>query len=196
MTSFLKSIQFALSGLKTALLSERNFRIQWLCAFLIILLNNLYSFTYIEKIIFSIVISAVLSLELINTAIEAICDMHGTAPCQIKKEIKDFAASAVFLSSLASLFVFFLILSESIESLVMDAMMRPFAWISLALIAIIGFFLSLSQKFDRILFFPAFLLLIFHAIITLQGDFNIYVFLLSLGFHAGYILSYFRNENA
>jgi diacylglycerol kinase len=93
-------ISHAIVGLRYTLRSQSSFRIQ-LFLIAIILLLNLIEFNLFNLIISLIFITIILSLELINTAIEKVCDFIQPAQDPRIKIIKDISAGAVFLSCIS-----------------------------------------------------------------------------------------------
>jgi len=103
MKKFLKSFGFAIEGVLEFFLYERNARIQLAVAIIAIILGAVFKISQSEwlMIIFSIVL--VLSLEMINSAIEKLCDMVTKDFHPGIKRIKDTAAGAVLVSAVFSL---------------------------------------------------------------------------------------------
>lgn len=95
MARFLKSLRYALHGVKKAATSERNFRLQVVAGIVVVVAGFVFGLNRTEWLILIFWIVAVLSAELFNSAIEQICNqMHVGYHPGIKK-IKDFAAGAV-----------------------------------------------------------------------------------------------------
>ena len=103
--SLIKSFQFAFEGIKTAITSGRNFRIQLTLGFLASILAFILNFSPTEWTILVITIASVLILELINTALESIVDIVSPEIRPEAKIAKDIAAASVLMASLASLLV-------------------------------------------------------------------------------------------
>lgn len=101
--SLAKSFGFASEGLKAAFLKGRNFRIQIILGILAIIFGIVLRLNSSEWLDLIIVVSFVLILELINTAIEAIIDLVSPSIHEKAKMAKDVAAAAVFLASLTSI---------------------------------------------------------------------------------------------
>ena len=85
--------------------SERNFQIE-----VFALLVNLFLIVYlkvstVDAAIILVVCFAVLSLEILNTCVEKICDIIQPNFDQRIKIIKDMAAGSVFLMAMASVVV-------------------------------------------------------------------------------------------
>jgi undecaprenol kinase len=99
MSAFLKSFVFAIRGIGTGF-GERNFRLH-LLAFITVLAAGLYF--KIEKYEWLIILgmsALVLSLELVNTAIERLCDLYSKEQDERIKKIKDLAAGAVLIAAI------------------------------------------------------------------------------------------------
>jgi len=101
--SFYKSLNHAWSGLKVIFHDERNFRRDLVIALCVIIAGILFNISHFEWIAISLVISAVLISEALNSVIEAICD---TISCDFRLNIKyakDVSAGAVLVSALVSI---------------------------------------------------------------------------------------------
>ena len=103
--AFHKSVGNSIIGLIWMLKSERNFQLEVLA-----LLANLFLIVYLElnttdAVLILIVCFAVLSLEILNTCAEKICDLIQPVYDERIKIIKDIAAGSVVLMAMASLFV-------------------------------------------------------------------------------------------
>ncbi len=97
--SFFKSQGHARNGIKLILKNERNFRIDLIFAFFVILAGLILRVSHFDWIALSLVISMVFISETINSAIEALCD---TVSLEYKVNIKyakDVSAGAVLVSS-------------------------------------------------------------------------------------------------
>ena len=104
MKRFLKSVSFALSGIRAVFKSERNFKIH-IVAMVIVILMGLYleisSQTW-GLVIFSI--GFVLIAELFNTAVERLGDETSNGKQRQRvKNAKDISAGAVLISALTAL---------------------------------------------------------------------------------------------
>lgn len=100
MGSLIKSVGFAVRGVKQMVLKERNFKIHLVVSFIIIVAGIILNFTYLEWLIVLLLVAMVLSAEIFNSAIEGVCDLlnkklklkyHETT------EVRDYAAAAVLL---------------------------------------------------------------------------------------------------
>lgn len=105
MSNFIKRVGFAIAGLKVFFKGEQNGRIQLAIAFLVIVSGMFTGLSSIDWCIILLCIALVLSLEMVNTAIERICNMQTTEFHPSIKIIKDVAAAAVLWSALISAIV-------------------------------------------------------------------------------------------
>jgi diacylglycerol kinase len=98
----LKAFIDAFNGLKYFFLHERNGKIQLAIAVMAILLAVYVGASAGEWIVILLCIGIVLSLEMMNTAVEKLCDVVQEDYHPFIKIIKDVAASAVLWSSIVS----------------------------------------------------------------------------------------------
>lgn len=103
-TNFLKSVSFALNGLKLVW-QERNFKIHIVIATITIIFGFIFKLQSIEWAIILICIAAVLSLEIINTAIEYLVNLIEPNYNPKAGAIKDLAAGAVLVFSIISIII-------------------------------------------------------------------------------------------
>lgn len=94
-----KTFENAIRGIVYCLKNERNMRIHVVVAFYVILLSFFLGLSSIERALIFATISAVLSAEMFNTAIERIVDLIVADYNSIIKIIKDIAAGAVFITT-------------------------------------------------------------------------------------------------
>jgi len=100
--SFFKSQGHARNGLKLIFRNERNFRIDLVIAFVVILAGIAFEISYTDWIALSLVISMVFVAETINSAIEAICDTVSLDYKVNIKYAKDVSAGAVLVTAFVS----------------------------------------------------------------------------------------------
>lgn len=101
----LKSFPYAISGLKTALKNEPNFRVHISFAFVAIVMAIILKLSSIETAILILTIAFVIILELINTMLEALVDLVSPEIKEHAKIAKDVSAAAVLVSAIVSLIV-------------------------------------------------------------------------------------------
>jgi diacylglycerol kinase (ATP) len=100
------SFRYAWAGVMYSFTTQRNFRIHCAVGTTAICLGAYLRIPPVEMAIISIVCSLVLTLELLNTAIESVVDLTVEQTYhELAKIAKDCAAGAVLISALASLMV-------------------------------------------------------------------------------------------
>ena len=103
MKKFVTSFKYAIDGFIVAFKTQLNFRIETFAAIAVISAGAWFRVTSIEWMFIMLNISIVLSLELINTAIENTCDFVCKKKNPVMKIIKDVSAAAVLLAAIASI---------------------------------------------------------------------------------------------
>lgn len=114
---FLASFKNSFNGLKYAYLNEQSLFIHALATILAIILGCLLKISLTEWLTIMTLLVMTAILELLNTAIESVCDAVTLEKSKRIKVSKDTASAAVFLSSLASLIVGLLIFVPKIIAL-------------------------------------------------------------------------------
>lgn len=99
------SFKFALQGLKTAFINERNFKIHCAAAFLVIVFGIVFQISAVNWAFVFLSMGLVFVCELVNTAGENIVDMITKEYSAEAKIIKDLLAGAVLVSAIAAVFV-------------------------------------------------------------------------------------------
>jgi diacylglycerol kinase len=102
MKKLIRSFRYALQGLKCCFASEQNFRIHISATMLVISAGVFYQISSKEWIILAWSICGVLAFELMNTAIEKLCNLVYPGRHDEIRRIKDMAAAAVLLSAFAA----------------------------------------------------------------------------------------------
>lgn len=97
-----KSFVFAFNGVKLCWRTETNFKIHLFFTALAVLLGINFHITNTEWQIIVVCTGLVLAMEMLNTAIEKLCDVVYPGRHVQIKQIKDMAAGAVLVSALAS----------------------------------------------------------------------------------------------
>jgi diacylglycerol kinase len=98
----LKSFGYAFNGLKVLFREEHNARIHLVAAVLAVSLGFYLHISRPEWIFLSIVIGAVFTAELFNSAIEKLCDHISPGPSEKIKKVKDLSAAAVLVSAVVA----------------------------------------------------------------------------------------------
>lgn|SRR3989338_5918318 len=99
------SFRYTFMGLKIAWKEESNFRFQIVWGTLTLLLAIILDLTTIEFVIVISMVGLVLTAELLNTALEELCDKFQPTHDPHIAKIKDLAAAAVFVSAITAFIV-------------------------------------------------------------------------------------------
>ena len=99
--TFLEAIRCAFRGLWYAFRTEKNFRRYLVIAIVFLAANLLLRVPLLAHIIYLVTICVTFAFEVVNTAIEHICDSMTDEPRPDIRLIKDLAAGAVLMSSLS-----------------------------------------------------------------------------------------------
>lgn len=99
------SFKYAFQGLRITWREEQSFRIQVTVAAFVVLLMFCLSLHYIERAILLLAIGFVLGLELLNSQLERVLDFLQPNHDSRVKAVKDLAAAAVLIASIAAILV-------------------------------------------------------------------------------------------
>jgi diacylglycerol kinase len=102
LTKIYRSFVFAKNGLQTTWREEQNFRIELLAATIVVFFLVFFKFTFIESVSCLIAIMIVLTAEIVNTAIEDLCNKIEPQHDPIIGKIKDLMAAFVLISCLGA----------------------------------------------------------------------------------------------
>lgn len=102
---FFKAIIFACNGIKICFRSGANFRIHLLAAAAVILLAGLFHIALVQWGFLLLTITLVIVLEMINTAIEQLCNKVEPGLHPLIKTVKDVSAGAVLVMAVCSLII-------------------------------------------------------------------------------------------
>ena len=105
---FWRSFNHAFEGIMYAAKTQQNMRAHLIIALLVVLASLLLRLERYYVIALVLCIGLVLSLELLNTAIEAIVDLLTVTHHPLAKTAKDLAAGAVLVASIAAVVVGYL----------------------------------------------------------------------------------------
>ena len=101
----MKFFLYALAGIVEAIKTERNVKIHLLATVIVIILGLYYKVSVVEWTILLLCIGSVISLEMLNTAIEKLCDLVMPEYNEVIKKVKDIAAGAVLFISIISFII-------------------------------------------------------------------------------------------
>ena len=100
------SFRYAAQGLGYAFLSQRNFRIHVITAAVVFALGAWLQLDLIRMAVLVLTVAAVLVLELLNTAMEAVVDLAiGRRFHPLARIAKDCAAASVLVAAISSLLI-------------------------------------------------------------------------------------------
>ena len=115
--SFIQSFTYACNGMYQFFLQEHNGRIEIILAITTILFSIGMGITITEWIAVFLCIALVIGFEMLNSAMEKLCDMVQEEYHPVIKIIKDMSAAAVLWTSLISLMIAALIFIPKIYRL-------------------------------------------------------------------------------
>ncbi len=95
-----KSFGYAFEGIGNTILHERNMQIHCTVTMLVVIFGFLLKISLLEWFVCLLLFALVLSLELVNTALEAVVDLVTTEKKPLAKKAKDAAAGAVLMSAI------------------------------------------------------------------------------------------------
>lgn len=96
------SFKYAFSGLFTALKEEPNLKFHLLAGVIVIIISIIFNISRVDWIIILALIGFIISLELTNTAIEAVVDAFTDRELPGAKLAKDISAGAVLIAAITS----------------------------------------------------------------------------------------------
>lgn len=115
--SFLGGFKYALQGIGTCIKDENNLLIQFSASMLVIMFAVFLKCTFVEWAILMSMCFLVVSLEMVNTAIENLCDRITLERDSQIKKIKDISAGAVLTMAICSVIVAGIIFIPKIPAL-------------------------------------------------------------------------------
>lgn len=96
-----QSFQYAVRGVTLCLRSERNFRIHLTAACYVTLLAVLCRLPMTQCAVLALCFGVMMGAELMNTAIECLCDWKAAGYDRAVRDAKDIAAAGVFVCAVA-----------------------------------------------------------------------------------------------
>jgi diacylglycerol kinase (ATP) len=112
--SVLESFNFAFDGIIHVLRTQRNMRIHFLVAALVLVAALASGVEKLELIVLMLAIAFVLVAEMVNTAIEAAIDVATTSFDPMAKLAKDIAAGAVLIATAVAVAIGYLVFSGQV----------------------------------------------------------------------------------
>lgn len=96
------SFKYAFSGLKYGIINTKNLHIDFVVALLVIICGFIFQISIVEWLIVLLCFGVVMSLELMNTALEEVVNLASPDIHPLAKVSKDVAAGSVLVSALFS----------------------------------------------------------------------------------------------
>ena len=111
-----KSFQYAWNGLRLLLLEEHNARIHFFMGIQTIVMGVVLQLSTTEWMFITFSIGFVITMEIINSALENLADFVSPQQSNLIKKIKDLSAASVLISALTSVVVgLFIFIPKLIE---------------------------------------------------------------------------------
>ena len=99
------SFKYAFCGVLKAIESESHMRFHMVAGFYVLLFSFFYKFSPTQWSLLVILIASIMVLEVVNTCIEEVCNLISEEYHPLIKVIKDMAAGAVLIMSIAAVVV-------------------------------------------------------------------------------------------
>ncbi|SHH34745.1 diacylglycerol kinase (ATP) [Caloranaerobacter azorensis DSM 13643] len=109
------SFNYAVSGIIYTLKTQRNMKIHFISAFLVLFLSLFLNFSRMELLLLIFAISLVIIAEMINTSIEKTIDLITNEYHPLAEIAKNVAAGAVLISAINSIVVAYLLLFDRVN---------------------------------------------------------------------------------
>ena len=100
-----RSFGYAFAGIWTGIRKERNMKIHCTALLMVVIAGIAFRITVSEWCICIVLCAFVMSLELVNTAVEAVVDLVTEEKKPLAKIAKDTAAGAVLIAAIASVII-------------------------------------------------------------------------------------------
>ncbi|MDO5301714.1 MAG: diacylglycerol kinase [Tissierellia bacterium] len=114
--NFIKSFNYATQGIISSITTERNMKFHYLASLGVIALSLMFNLSRIEFIMMFFAVTLVISMELINTAIERTVDLVTQEYHPLAKLVKDISAGAVLLTAINAAVTAYLLFFDRIIS--------------------------------------------------------------------------------
>lgn len=114
--AIIQSLNWAFEGVIHVLRTQRNMRIHFAIATVVLVLAFSYGVTRLELMALLVAISFVLIAEMVNTAIEATIDLATTSFDPLAKVAKDIVAGAVLIAAVNAVVVGYLVFADRLAS--------------------------------------------------------------------------------
>ena len=151
--SIIDSFNYAVSGIILSIKTEKNMLKHYIIALIVLGLSLFFDFTRLEFLILLFAIALVLTLEMINTAIEKTVDMITKDYHPLARIAKDISAGAVLIAAANALIVGYLLffdrLNQFSEVLLFKIRRSPIHLTFISLILVVLLTIGLKAKYYR-----------------------------------------------
>ena len=148
--SVFRGFGYALKGIFRTVREERNFRIHLVAVGLVIWFSFLYEVTVGQALMLLIFCTVVLSLELLNTAVERAVDLISPQRHPLAEKAKDAAAGAVLIAAIGSVIGAALLFRDPAHwSLVLEKMSSPVRIVCFVAFVLLALFFVKGRKSSR-----------------------------------------------
>lgn len=113
--SLIESFNYAVSGIIYTLKTEKNMRIHFIAALVVILISLFFDFSRTELLLLFFAISLVLMAEMFNTAVERAIDLITEDYHPLARLAKDIASGGVLIAAINSLVVGYLLFFDRLN---------------------------------------------------------------------------------
>ena len=150
MKAFFKSFVYAFGGIISATRTQQNFRCHIIATIYVIAFSLFYDLSKYEYMILVLIIALIISLELVNTALEKAIDICSPNYSILAKISKDCAAGAVLISAIGAVVIaiFMFADAEVLKSILSYYRCNPIALLGLVIFTIISIFF-ICYPFDK-----------------------------------------------
>jgi diacylglycerol kinase (ATP) len=142
-SKIVESFNAAIEGFIYVMKTQRNMRLHFLIALLVVLLGVFFNFCLVHMLILCMTITFVLVAEMVNTAAELLVDMVQSEFHPIARLVKDVSAGAVLLSALNALIVGYALFSRNttvrLDESVVWLRQSPWHLTLIAILLVLGF---------------------------------------------------------
>lgn len=151
--NLIDSFNYAIRGLITAVSEERNMKIHYAVALLVLFASLFFDLSKVEYMALFITVVLVIVSELFNTAIEKFVDLVSPEYNENAKIIKDVSAGAVLLTAINSVIVGFLLFFDKLDAIRTNTVLAitesPIFLTVIAIVLVTVITLGLKAAFSR-----------------------------------------------
>jgi diacylglycerol kinase (ATP) len=105
MNKFIRGFGYAFKGLWFACKTQLNFRVHLVCTVIALILGSVLNISYAEWLWIILCVGIVLLTELLNTALELLCDVISPEYNEKIGHVKDISAGAVLVTAVTALVI-------------------------------------------------------------------------------------------